>query len=100
MLRRGRRNVHDRATLAAMALAHALDRGLTAEEGAQRVPRRAVDRGARSARPKGRRLQLNLGKADRLFALATKDQRFEDISREEAKQLNLGMPDARKPHRP
>ncbi len=44
--------------------------------------------------------QPDLNKADRLFTLATKDQRFEDISREEAKLLNFGMPDARKPRRP
>ncbi len=31
--------------------------------------------------------QFDLGKADRLFALAMNGQRFEDISHEEAKRL-------------
>ncbi len=44
--------------------------------------------------------QPNSGKADHLFALAINGQRFEGISREEAKLLKFGLPDARKRHRP
>ena len=36
--------------------------------------------------------QFDLGKADRLFALAMNGQRFEDISREEAKRLRQPRP--------
>ena len=36
--------------------------------------------------------QFDLGKADRLFALAMNGQRFEDISREEAKRLRQHRP--------
>ncbi len=36
--------------------------------------------------------QFDLGKADRLFALAIKGRRFEDISHEEAKRLRQPRP--------
>ena len=36
--------------------------------------------------------QSDLGKADRSFALAINGQRFEDISREEAKRLRQPRP--------
>ncbi len=42
---------------------------------------------------KDRDQQPDLGKADRLLALAINGQRFEDISREEAKRLHQQQDD-------
>ena len=46
---------------------------------------------------KGPDQQPDLGKADRSFALAINGQRFEDISREEAKRLRQPRPTVRLP---